>query len=64
MHPDFKDGKRCGEEAIGEVAEAVWSVQPGEEGTEGRPHCSYNFLGRRRGGSGTDLLSVTNSDRT
>ncbi|TRZ15040.1 hypothetical protein HGM15179_012061 [Zosterops borbonicus] len=33
------------------------------EETEGRPHCSYNFLVRGRGGSGTDLFSVARSDR-
>ena len=34
------------------------------EETEGRPHCSYSFLMRGRGGAGTDLSSVVPSDRT
>ena len=28
------------------------------EETEGRPHCSYSFLGRGSTGTGTDLCSV------
>ncbi|KAJ7397260.1 hypothetical protein BTVI_136919 [Pitangus sulphuratus] len=34
------------------------------EETEGKPHCSYNFLMKGRRGAGTDLFSVVTSDRT
>ena len=34
------------------------------EETEGRPHCSHNFLVRGQAGEGTDLCSVVPSDRT
>lgn len=36
--------------AIQGAAEAAWSVQPGEEETEDRPHCRYNFLMREEEG--------------
>lgn len=51
----YKDGE--GSRAI-QVDEVTWSVQPGQEETEGRPHCSYNFLTRGRGRASTDLSSV------
>lgn len=34
------------------------------EDTEGRSHCSYNFLMRGQEQAGTDLFSVETSDRT
>ena len=34
------------------------------EEIEGRPHCSYNFLVRGRGGADTDLFTVVTRDRT
>ncbi|KAJ7403492.1 hypothetical protein WISP_150650 [Willisornis vidua] len=47
-----------------EQLEGTWSVQPGEEETEGRLHGCYNFLVGERGGAGTDLFPVVSSDRT
>lgn len=40
----------------------TWSVQPGEEGTEGRPH--FNIPMKGRGGEGADLFILMTSDRT